>query len=129
MAAFRVERCDVSDGEKLVQRSDAKVYVWLCAFGLLGVPAKAADFSIAHYLLNFVAVCVVFFLGTVASRALAQTSPLRDPVRLLTLVSVLALLLFPIRSQGTPLWMFALVFGALYVAVLLALMIYKKFGR
>lgn len=119
----------MDDREKLVQRGDAKAYIWLAAFGLLGVPAKAADFSIPHYVLNFVAVCIVFFLGTAGSRSLAPTSPLRDPVRILTLVGVLALLLFPMRSQGTPIWMFALVFGALYVAVLAALMIYKQFSR
>jgi hypothetical protein len=119
----------VDDGQKLVQRSDAKAYFWLVAFGLLGFPAKANDFSIPHYVINFGAACVVFFLGTIASRAMSQETVFRDPVRLLALVGVLALLLFPMRSEGTPIWMFALVFGALYIAVLAALMIYKKFNR
>lgn len=119
----------MDDGQKLVQRSDAKAYFWLAAFGLLGFPAKADDFSIPHYVLNFGAACVVFFLGTVASRAIPEASLFRDPVRLLAFVSVLALLLFPMRSQGTPIWMFVLVFGALYIVVLGALILYKKFSR
>lgn len=102
---------------KLFVKGDGRVYLWLGLLALLGIPARAADISLVQYVLNFGLLCVVFLGGTIAARSMGQLNPLRDPLRLLTLVSVLAILIFPMRSPGTPLSMFVLLFAALYLAV------------
>lgn len=114
---------------KLFLKSDLKAYLWLGAFSLMAIPAKAADISLVQYALIFALLCLVLFLGTTVARLFERPRSLRDAVRLLTLVVVLALLFFPMRSPGTPLWMFALLFVGLYVVLLAAFFVYQRFSR
>ena len=119
----------MSNRTPIFARDDHKAYLWLAALALLGVFARAPDFSILRYLLNFGLACLVLFGGTVACRWLGAESRFRDAVALFAFMAVFALLLFPMRSPETSTSSLVLGFLAVYIVVVATLYLWKRIAR
>lgn len=112
-----------------LRASDARPLIWFGAAALLGMPARAADFSLPLYALNFAILCVVFCLALIAVRRMKRDHPLLEPTRLFALVGPLGILLFPLRSPGTPILMVLLIWAAFYFVVLGGVLAFKRLSR
>lgn len=116
----------MSNRAPIFERDDHKAYLWLAAFALLGVFARAPDFSISRYVLNFGLVCLVLFSGTVACRWLGAQRRSRDAVALFAFMAVFALLLFPMRSPGTSTGSLVIGFLGVYIVVVATWYLWKR---
>ncbi len=107
-----------SNNTPAFKKADAKAYFWLGALALLGVPARAADISLLQYALIFLLACFALLATTIMVRKVVREGVMRDAIAATGLVSVATILIYPMRSVGTPLSLVALLWLAMLIVVL-----------
>jgi hypothetical protein len=85
---------------------------------LLGAPARAADISLLQYALIFLLACIALLVTMIIVRKVVREGVMRDVIGATGLVSVATILIYPMRSVGTPLSLIALIWLALLIVVL-----------